>query len=64
MEWREARKLSSSTFEGFQEMVRPLEAAKESMEMEWLSYQSLEIRESMLELLDLVSCNIRMVCLS
>ena len=64
MEWRESRNLSSSTSARFQEMVRPTEAPEESMEFDWLLRQSLDIRESILELLDLVSCNIRMVGLS
>ena len=64
MEWWEARKLSNSTLAGFQEIVRPPEAPKVSREMDWLSRQNLDIRESMLELLDLVSCNMRIVGLS
>ena len=63
MECREARKLSNCTSAGFQEIVRPPETPEDSMEMNWLPRQSLDIRESMLELLDLVSCNMRIVCL-
>ena len=64
MECREARKLSNCTSAGFQEIVRPPEAPEDSREMDWLPRQSLDIRESMLELLDLVSCNMRIVGLS
>ena len=64
MEWHKARKFSISTSVGFQEMVRPVEVLEESRKMDWRMGQSLDMRVSILVLLDLVSCNMRMVGLS
>ena len=56
MAWREVEKLSRLTYARFQEIESPPEAPEESMDMDWLPHQSMDIRGSMLELLVLVSC--------
>ena len=42
-------------------MVRPPEAPEESIKMDWLPGQNLDMRVSILALLNLVSYNMRMV---